>query len=499
MVQRQRASNTQRTMLWYDLETFGAVPPSSRPAQFAAIRTTEELVSTGEQEVLYCRPDEDLVPAPAACLVTGLVPQDCRDGVPEPEFFRLINMMMLQGGTCSVGYNSIRFDDEFVRHGFWRNFIDPYGREWGDGRTRWDLLDVSRAMHAFRWQGVDWPVADDGRPSFKLEMLCAANGIEHEDAHDALSDVRATIDLARLYRGLQPKMFKYLFDLRHANEVMKVLDESSTGPVLHTSGRIPSELGCTSPVVVLSRHPSQKNKYIVMDLRHDPSEVLDLDAEELNDRLFSTRDELNAMGLERPPIKEIHLKRSPIVLPWSCMRIEGVDQRLQIDPGRVLEHWEKAQTNMKRLASMVTDAYSVGFPDHERDPETDLYGGFLQDTDRKLVARVPRTPPAELDSLAGEFLDGRLAELMFRYRARNHRETLSEDESRLWTRQVAERLCSKDRHGVSQLDRFRDELEHHRQSADEEGQQVLDSVEQWVADVCSRFTEQAGSDHTMPG
>nr|GFC99807.1 hypothetical protein [Tanacetum cinerariifolium] len=112
-----------------------------------------------------------------------------------------------------AGYNTLRFDDEMTRYSLYRNFFDPYGREWQGGNSRWDLIDVVRTAYALRPEGIVWP-EEEGRVTLKLERLTAANGIDHGQAHDALSDVRATIALARLIRDKQPKLYDYLFQLR---------------------------------------------------------------------------------------------------------------------------------------------------------------------------------------------------------------------------------------------------------------------------------------------
>ena len=197
------------TFLWHDYETFGANPRLDRPSQFGAIRTDENFNQIGEAEMFYCSPADDFLPHPMAVLITGITPQEARtNGLAETDFAGAINDLMSRPNTCVVGYNSLRFDDEVTRHMFYRNFIDPYAREWQNGNSRWDLIDVVRAIYALRPEGINWPSKEDGTPSFKLEDLTAANGIAHgEAAHDALADVRATLELAKLLKKAQPRLF----------------------------------------------------------------------------------------------------------------------------------------------------------------------------------------------------------------------------------------------------------------------------------------------------
>ena len=229
---------TATTFFWHDYETFGIQPRSDRPAQFAGIRTDSELNEIGEPVMLYCKPGADYLPSPEACLLTGITPQHCAEhGVPEHQFAAAIERELATPGTISVGYNSIRFDDEVTRFLFWRNLIDPYAREWQNRCSRWDLLDVVRACYALRPEGITWPTTDTGQPSFKLEHLTRANGIAHEAAHDALSDVRATIALARLIRDKQPRLFAFCLSLRQKDTVRHQLQ-------LHQPARWFTSLAC---------------------------------------------------------------------------------------------------------------------------------------------------------------------------------------------------------------------------------------------------------------
>ena len=148
-----------KSFLWYDLETFGRDARRTRIAQFAAIRTDEALNEIDEPISWFCQPASDLLPSPEAAMITGISPQQAmRDGTNEADFFAQVNDELMTANTCAVGYNSIRFDDEFIRHLLWRNFHDPYEWSWRDGRSRWDLLDVVRMTRALRPEGIVWPV-----------------------------------------------------------------------------------------------------------------------------------------------------------------------------------------------------------------------------------------------------------------------------------------------------------------------------------------------------
>lgn len=252
------ASSCTPSFLWHDYETWGADPSRDRPCQFAAIRTDADLNPVGAPLLLYCRPATDLLPHPEACLLTGITPQLAeRKGLIEAEFAARINSALSLAGTCGVGYNSMRFDDEVTRNLLNRNLLDPYAREWRNGNSRWDLIDVLRLAHALRPEGLVWPTHEDGTTSFKLEALTAANGIDHGQAHDALGDVRATIGLARALRRAQPRLFDYALTLRDKRRVRALLERRT--PLLHVSARYPAAQGCIAPILPLAAHPTNPN------------------------------------------------------------------------------------------------------------------------------------------------------------------------------------------------------------------------------------------------
>jgi hypothetical protein len=273
------------TFLWYDLETFGRDPRRTRIAQFAAIRTDEALDPVGEPISLFCQPADDLLPSPEATMITGITPQQARrDGLREADFFARLNEELSVPGTCAVGYNSIRFDDEFIRFGLYRNFHDAYEREWRNGNSRWDLLDVMRLMRALRPEGMQWPLREDGQPSFKLEHLAEANGVRDGIAHEALSDVRALIGVARKMKTAQPRLWDYALRLRDKRYVSGLLDTINGTPLLHVSGKYPASRHCAALVMPLARHPRIDSRVIVTDLDVDPAHLLALDAEGIAER-----------------------------------------------------------------------------------------------------------------------------------------------------------------------------------------------------------------------
>jgi exodeoxyribonuclease-1 len=418
------------SFLWHDYETWGADPRRDRPCQFAAVRTDADLVEVGDPVVRYCRPATDLLPHPEACLVTGITPQQAeREGLIEAEFAATILADFSNPGTCGVGFNSIRFDDEVTRHLLYRNLRDPYAREWQHGNSRWDLIDVVRLAHALRPQGLAWPARDDGTTSFRLEDLAAANEIAHGQAHEALADVRATIALARRLRQAQPRLFEYALTLRDKQRVRELLKQGT--PLLHVSSRFPAALGCLAPILPLCAHPRTTNGVVCTDLRSPPELLLDLSVEEMRTRLFTPTSEL-AEGVARLPLKTVHVNRSPMLAPIKTLSVEAAD-RWTIDLDRVQAHARRLRSAIGEIVTKVKAVHAAPMQEEAADPDLMLYsGGFFTDADRRAMDALHRLTPAALAVAAPTFQDPRLNAMLFRYRARNWPETLTPAEREDW-------------------------------------------------------------------
>ena len=420
------------SIFWYDFETFGANPVWDRPSQFAGIRTDLDLNIIEEPENFYCRQSDDYLPHPIACLITGISPQECQQkGMPEAEFIKRIHAIFSVSETCVAGYNSIHFDDEVTRNTLYRNFYDPYQREYQNGNSRWDILDMMRCAYALRPEGINFPKGEDGKVSFKLEKLSAANGIVHENAHDALSDVYATIGLAKLIKDKQPKLYQHLFNLRSKEVVAPLLDTVNKRPVLHISGMIGVEKGCAAMMVPLAVDAKNKNAIICFDLMSDPSDLFNLSVEQIQKRLFTPKDQM-PKGVERLPLKSIHINKCPIVLPGKM--VDGdVAKRWGFDGAKMREHLNIIRNGQGQELTQKLQAVMTREFDEVSDPDAMIYsGGFFSQNDKAIMARIRDAHPEELMDLDLAFQDRRLEEMFFRYKARNYPQSLQGDEHERW-------------------------------------------------------------------
>lgn len=467
------------TLYWHDYETFGVDPRRDRPVQFAGLRTDEDLNVLGDPLVIYCQPALDVLPHPEACLLTGITPQLAFEkGVCEAEFIARIHDELAKPGTCALGYNTLRFDDEVTRHTLYRNFFDPYAREWQHGNSRWDLIDLARMTCALRPEGIEWPQHEDGRPSFRLEDLAGANGIGHEAAHDALSDVHATIGLARLIREKQPRLYDWLFQLRNKRKAREQLDLIRHTPVVHSSSMYPSETACTTLAMPLVQETGNSNSFLLYDLRVDPREFLALSEEQLRERLFTRAQDLPD-GVQRLPVKSVKINKCPALAPLKTLDAAAVT-RIAIDLESCEAHGETLRANTGFM-QRVAQAYAGQEYPSDGDVDAALYDGFINDSDRALMEDIRHATPEQLGQATFNFQDRRLPTLLFRYRARNWPDSLSAEEAVRWENFRRHRLLDTDGGGTITLEQYAQRVVALRSECegDQKALRILDALETW--------------------
>jgi len=472
---------TKASFYWHDYETFGVDPQCDRAVQFAGVRTDFEFNPIGDPLVIYCAPADDMLPQPEACCVTGIMPQKAaKEGICEAEFIAQIHQQMARANTCSIGYNSLRFDDEVTRNLLYRNFYDPYAREWQQGNSRWDLIDLVRTMQALRPEGINWPTDSEGRLSFRLELLTAANHIEHVGAHDALSDVYATIELAKLVQKAQPKLFDFFLKNRGKHQVKALLQLGSYIPVVHVSGMYGLDKQYLALVLPICEDPSNSNGVIVYDLSINPEPILGLSVEEIQTRLFTAKADLPE-GITRIPLKTIHINKCPIVAPEKVLRAQDAE-RLAIDKQQCHQHAKLIQQSGDFLEKLQ----KVFVPKHY-EPITDsdlmIYsGGFFSARDKQVMNVIRELTPEQLANYSLQAVDPRLNTMLFRYRARNYPQSLSIEEQKKWKIFCLKRLSGKKGSRVLGFTEFREILKSLQQQVGVD-LELLQNLEQYALDL----------------
>lgn len=418
---------------FYDLETSGRNPKTGRIMQFAGQRLDDNLKPIANPHNFLIKITPDVLPEPEAILITGITPQQTiEEGISEFDFLKIFYEQIALPGTTFVGYNSVRFDDEFIRYLNYRNFYDPYEWTWRDQRSRWDLLDLTRMTRALRPEGLNWPFDSRGQPTNTLQLMAELNNLNHSNAHDALSDVEATIDLARLIKNKQPKLFEFLLNMRGKKAVKSLVEKNR--PFVYSSGRYQFEVEKTAVVKMFSKNPDSQDAAFVFDLRFDPKVLLNKTAVELakNWQLKSSDREFHV------PVKTIKYNRCPAVAPVSVLT-ETNKARLMIDDHTIQKNSQAVEKHATKLSQLVAEAVKIvdqarqeKMFDTEIDVDSQLYNGFFSDRDKKVMNKVRQADPSKISPEAFKFEDQRLNLLLPLYKARNFSQYLTDDEIRGW-------------------------------------------------------------------
>jgi len=479
--------STQKTLYWYDLETFGIECKRDRISQFAGIRTDEDLNIIGDPLTLFCKLPEEILPEPISCLVTGITPAMANEkGVLEKDFVARIHQEFAQPSTCVVGYNNLRFDDEFMRYCYYRNFYDPYEREWKNGNSRWDIIDMVRLTHALRPEGINWPKHDNGVTSFRLELLTKENNISHEAAHDALSDVYATIAFAKLIKDTHPKLYDYAYSNRSKNAAVKLLNVRQMTPVLHVSSKYPAKQFCAAVVAPLAMHPTNKNAYIVYDLSVNPMQLLELTSEEIKKRVFTPSSEMPD-SVERVPLKAIHVNKCPVLAPLSTL-----DSKTAKRIGITLDVcYKNLRTIMQshQIRDKIRSVFANPEFDRETDIEYQLYEGFFTDKDKVMFEEIRNYSAEQIRNTNLHFEDNRLPELFLRYKARNFPQSLTGEESLRWEEYQQLRLFGEENSKSLTVDSFKQKISDLKADPTQypDRQHLLDELLQYVDALEEKF------------
>ncbi len=472
------------TFYWFDFETFGTHPAKDRPCQFAGIRTDRAFNIIGKPLNIFCKPANDNLPHPEACLITGITPQQAMEqGVCESEFFDVIYQQLAQPQTCNLGYNSIRFDDEVIRYGLYRNFFDVYGREWQNGNSRWDILDMLRMTHALRPEGIEWPLNEDGNPSFRLELLTKANHLSHENAHDALADVYATIAMAKLVKQQQPKLYQFLYNLRLKANVAKLINLQNHQLLVHCSGMLGPEHQYTGIMMPIMQHPSNNNSYICINLLRDFADLADLDVEAIKLRLFTRQQDLPE-GIPRLAIKEIHINKSPAIAPMNVLTPK-TQQRLNISIELCQQRAATLLSFIDRLKTKLQQIYSEKNFETSSNPDYGLYsGGFFSAKDKAIMSKIRTMDWSQLAKTNFSFDDNRLETLLFRYRARNCPDSLTPQQLVDWNQFRHQQLLTQESDLSINFYQLKQRIEQLQKNSDND-LTILQNISEYAQDLVS--------------
>ncbi len=444
------------SFFFYDLETSGISAAQDRIMQFGGQRTDTELNKVGDPIVIDIRLTADMLPHPEALLISGLSPLDnLKKGISEAEFSKIFNNQIAKPGTIFVGFNNVRFDDEFIRYINYRNFYDAYSWHWQNSSSRWDLLDVIRMTRALRPEGINWPVSEEGKPTNKLELLTTANNLKHVKAHDALSDALATIEVAKLVKQKQPKLFNYLLSLRKKTTLMRVIKENEA--LIYTSSHYSSRVLHTTIVAILTID-EEMGTALVFDLRENAKDFLDLSIEELTARWKYDPTRIKP----RLPVKTIKLNRCPAIAPLSvldetaAMRLKLSMAEIEKNLNLINEQKDEFAKKLKKVAANLDKEREKRQPKIKPADER-LYDKFISRADSNLFTKARES--AKENAKPVTFSEARLNDLLKIYKARNYPDKLNGEEINDWREYVKTKLFYGEDNAYKELITNLDELD----------------------------------------
>ncbi len=471
-----------KTFFFYDLETSGLSGRDDRIMQFAGIRTDMNLKQIGYPINEFVKLNDDTLPSPEAVMVTGITPQQTLDeGYGEAEFSKKIVSEIFTPDTIVVGFNNIRFDDEFIRHLFWRNFYDAYEWSWKEGRSRWDMLDVVRMTRALRPEGIKWPFDEKGVATNRLELIGKINGVNHIKAHNALSDVVALIEITKLVKQKQPQLFDYLFKMRDKNEVKKLVNLDKKQTFVYVSGRYDSQYNKATVAFPLTA--GKNGNVIVYDLRYDPTPFIKMNSKDLAKKVFATWEEKRAEDFVKLPVKELQYNRAPAVAPISVLEQSDGWKKIGLSQSIIDKH-KKILLSVPEFAENIRSIYE-NREEYKKshDPEAQLYDGFVSDADKMRTEAVRNAGQNDLADMHPNFVDERLSLLLLHYKARNFPKSLSESETTQWEKWRGERIIR----GLSTYMKTLQKLSSAK--TDENKQFILQELHLWAESIMPTETE----------
>lgn len=355
----------QKTYLFYDIETTGLNKCFDQVLQFAAIRTDLALKEL-ERHEFQIRLNSDVIPSPEALIVHRMGISQLQEGENELEALRKIHQLLNTPGTISVGYNTLGFDDEFLRFSFYRNLLSPYTHQYANSCARMDIYPLTLLYYLFKPEIIQWPKVGDV-VSMKLEHLSRINNLMKGSAHNAMVDVEATLALARKLQESET-LWDFSCAYFHKETDLSRLNKLS-GEAILIQGKIGSRDNYLAPVLSLGQHYHYKNQTL----------WLRLDREELSKTTSDTIRE-NTYVLRKKPGED------PILLPIQDRYLEKISQSRR-ELAEENKRWLAANPELLReiqeyhrnfvyppVPNIDVDAalYEIGFPSREEE------GLFLQ-------------------------------------------------------------------------------------------------------------------------
>ena len=385
------------TYLFYDIETTGLNKSFDQVVQFAAIRTDKDLnfLESYEYKVKL---NKDVIPSPYALITHRIGISDLDDGLTEYEAIKKIHKLLNEPNTISLGYNTLGFDDEFLRFSFYRNLLTPYTHQFANNCKRMDIFPIAVMFHLFKNEIIKWPKLE-GKTSLKLEQLNFANKLASGQAHDAMVDVKATLALAKLFFQ-EKNMWDYLADFFNKHVDLKRVADLKDQMALVLDGFFGADNFYQCPAILLGNHLHYKNQLL----------WLRLDTEDLTKTTIDNVKETTRVINKKPGEPSFILPMKDRFVKLSKERLELAQKNLK---------W--LHDNPKKYDIIANHYKEYKHPTYENtDIDASLYlNGFMSQTEQRFCDNFHKSTIEEKIKMTKDLNSSNIKTISERVLARN--------------------------------------------------------------------------------
>ena len=382
--------------IFYDFETTGIESNWDQIIQVGAVLTNSTFQEIDRFES-RCRLRPGLIPYPKAILVNKSSTKELTNT--ELSHFSLIELMLAKfkswGSALYIGYNTISFDEEFLRKSLFKSLFDPY-LTINNGNKRTDLLNILRANHAYYPDSIKIPVNEKGKLVFKLDQVAPLNGITDFSAHDAIGDSIATIRLAELIDKRSPELWEASLLTTSREDTDNIIKNNKIFCITETF------FGKTMPFIVslLCFHPKYKWAQC-FDLKNDPEDYINLTQESLE----------HFMSKSPKIIRSVRNNKSPIIM--NSNHISKINGYMHISEKELLRRAEIIQSNtsFKQTVERILEKQAAEKEEFKSQEdinyEETIYHSFSTNYEKIVMEEFHLSPWEDKYKVASKFKDER--------------------------------------------------------------------------------------------
>jgi exodeoxyribonuclease I len=462
--------------VFYDFETSSSNKYWGQIIQIGAILTNENLEELDRYDA-RCRLSPGIIPEAMALIVNKSSPKMLKgSNLSHYEMIRqFVDTLKKWGKATYVGFNSIEFDEEFLRCTLFQTLEYPYLTS-TNGNTRGDILSLARAANLYYPNTLKNSINKKGNAVYKLDQMAPLNGIKHGDAHSAIGDVVATVGVAKIIAKKAPNVWKASLLTMDKNQSLELIKSElyfCTNEYFYGKSR---------PYVqaFVCQHP-QYQWPLCFDLKHDPNIFLKMSIKELE----------SAMKKNPKFLRTVRHNKHPVIMnpsygnefdEYKTIGKDTLSKRAKLikndkEFAEKVSIIKQAEADEKDQSKSQEDVYN----------EESIYKKFTSNEDNKVM---PEFHDADWDkkiSVMSKFKDERLVYFGKKLIYMEKPELLSKSEYNSIHKDTAKKLLSTNNEKWNTIPRTYSEIDTLREKFEREGQPekliILDEINAYVEDL----------------